>query len=60
LTADDPRLYGKKLTGPLCPFWSFRVRKDYRIIASLHNNILTIEVVHVGHRKEVYEKEIVH
>ena len=33
----------------------YRVRiGDYRIIYTVHNEILTINVIHVGHRREIY------
>ena len=36
---------------------TYRLRvSDYRIIYSIHNNILTIEIVSVGRRREVYKK----
>jgi mRNA interferase RelE/StbE len=35
----------------------YRIRVgDYRIIYSLESTILTIEIIRVGHRKEVYRK----
>jgi mRNA interferase RelE/StbE len=36
---------------------TYRLRvNDYRIIYSIQKNILTIEIVSVGHRNEVYRK----
>ena len=36
---------------------SYRLRvSDYRIVYSIHENILTVKVVSVGHRREVYRK----
>jgi mRNA interferase RelE/StbE len=36
---------------------TYRLRvSDYRIVYSIHENILTIKVVSVGHRREVYRK----
>ncbi len=58
--ADDPRIYGKRLSGPLAQFWSFRVVGDYRLIADIIENKLIIDIIRIGHRKEVYDKEIVH
>jgi len=54
LTTDDPRLYGKPLTGNLKGLWRYRVG-DYRLICSIHDMVLTIYVIEVGHRKEVYK-----
>ncbi|MBQ9405009.1 MAG: type II toxin-antitoxin system RelE/ParE family toxin [Synergistaceae bacterium] len=53
-TFENPRLMGKALTGPLGVYWSYRVG-DYRAICDIHDNILTIEVIRIGHRKEVYK-----
>ncbi len=49
---DDP-YSGKKLVGNLSPFWRLRVG-DYRIIYAIEEEIVTVEVVKVKHRKEVY------
>ena len=50
---DNPRLLGKALNGPLDMFWSYRVG-DYRLICDICDNILTVEVIRIGHRREVY------
>ncbi|RMD69208.1 MAG: type II toxin-antitoxin system RelE/ParE family toxin [Gammaproteobacteria bacterium] len=51
---DDPRSLGEALKGPrLGQFWKYRVG-DYRIIASIEDAILTILVVRIGNRKDVY------
>ncbi|GAB3723520.1 type II toxin-antitoxin system RelE family toxin [Spirosoma lituiforme] len=51
--ADEPRPDGcKKLKGRS----GYRVRKgDYRLIYDIQDDILTIEVVAVGHRRQIYE-----
>ena len=53
LLAGDPRPDGcKKLKGRS----GYRIRKgDYRIIYDIHDDVLTIEVVAVGHRRQIYE-----
>lgn len=51
--ATDPRPFGyKKLKGR--PGYRVRVG-DYRIIYSVQDNILTVYVLIIGHRREVYE-----
>jgi mRNA interferase RelE/StbE len=36
---------------------NYRLRvSDYRIVYSIHENILTIKIVSVGHRREIYRK----
>ena len=54
LKADNPRTFGKPLTGNLKEFWCYRVG-DYRLICELHDHVLTISVIKIGHRKEVYD-----
>lgn len=51
--AYDPRPSGcKKLKGRD----GYRIRKgDYRIIYDVYDNLLIIEVIAIGHRKDVYE-----
>jgi mRNA interferase RelE/StbE len=51
---EDPRVVGKPLSGDLSGLWRYRVG-DYRIIAQIEDNNFVILVVHVGHRKNVYE-----
>jgi mRNA interferase RelE/StbE len=53
---DDPRSLGEALKGSeLGEFWKYRVG-DYRIIASIEDKQLTIFVVRIGNRREVYRK----
>jgi mRNA interferase RelE/StbE len=51
---DDPRSLGEALKGSRFEtFWKYRVG-DYRIIASLEDDVARILVVRIGDRKEVY------
>jgi mRNA interferase RelE/StbE len=51
---DNPRPHGcKKLKGNR-EEWRIRIG-DYRIIYNIDDDIVTIEVVRIGHRKDVYE-----
>ena len=51
--ADNPRPQGcKKLKGR--EGWRIRVG-DYRIIYNIFDNILIVDVVNLGHRKDIYE-----
>lgn len=53
-TLDDPRNIGEALHGPeLGRFWKYRVG-DYRIITSIRDQVITIRVVRIGHRREIY------
>ncbi len=49
----DPRLFGKVLRGNLLGYWSYRVG-DYRIIADIQDHKLTILIIDIGHRREIY------
>ena len=51
---EDPRSLGEALKGSeLGAFWKFRVG-DYRIICSLEDAVLTVLVVRIGNRRDVY------
>ena len=51
----SPRQYGKEMKGEYSGCWRYRVGK-YRIICSLHDDILTVEVIRIGARGDVYKK----
>lgn len=50
---DEPHKKGKALTGKLIGLWRFRVA-DFRIICKIDAKIITILVLDIGDRKEVY------
>ena len=51
---DDPRLLGEALQGTrFSGLWRYRVG-DYRILADIRDEVVTVIVVGVGHRGEVY------
>ncbi len=51
---DDPRTLGHALTGSrLGELWRYRVG-DYRVVARIEDKLLTVLVVQIGHRREVY------
>ena len=54
LVADDPRVFGKPLRGDMSGVWRYRVG-DYRILCRIKDDLLTLNVVAVGHRREVYD-----
>ncbi|MBK8973566.1 MAG: type II toxin-antitoxin system RelE/ParE family toxin [Hahellaceae bacterium] len=53
-TDEDPRRFGKPLSGDLAGLWRYRVR-DYRMICNIEDDKLIVLVVRVSHRKDVYE-----
>jgi len=52
--ANNPFI-GKKLIGNLSEFYKYRIG-NYRIIYSIFQEIVEIEIIKIGHRKDVYEK----
>lgn len=50
---DDPRKLGKALSGPLGTLWRYRIG-DYRAICDIQHQAVTVLVLRVGHRREVY------
>lgn len=52
-TAENPRRFGKALTGGLAGLWRYRVR-DYRIICQIEDRLVTVLVLDIGHRREIY------
>jgi mRNA interferase RelE/StbE len=51
---NNPRLFGKSLTGDKRRLWRYRVG-DYRIICELLDEEITVLVIKVGHRQSVYD-----
>ena len=49
----DPRRLGEALEGPLGAFWKYRVG-DYRLVCDIQDKKLTVMVLKVGDRKDVY------
>ncbi|NPA87539.1 MAG: type II toxin-antitoxin system RelE/ParE family toxin [Epsilonproteobacteria bacterium] len=45
---------GKKLAGNLSPFYRWRVG-DYRIIYSINDDIIEVEIIKVSHRQGAYK-----
>lgn len=50
----DPRSLGEALHGPeLGRFWKYRVG-DYRLICIIQDQRITVVVLRIGHRRDVY------
>lgn len=49
----NPRLYGKALKFEKAGLWRYRVG-DYRLICEIKDEIVTVLVLCVGHRKKIY------
>jgi mRNA interferase RelE/StbE len=52
-TRNDPRELGSALGGELGGLWRWRIG-DYRVVARIEDERITILVVRVAHRREVY------
>jgi len=52
---ENPRAFGKALTGNLSGYWRYRVG-NYRIICEIKDNECIILAIKIGHRKEIYKK----
>jgi mRNA interferase RelE/StbE len=55
--AADPYADGEALTRLWRGHWRYRVG-DYRVICRLQNSQLTVMVVRVGHRRDVYDRPL--
>lgn len=53
-TDEDPRRFGKPLVRELAGLWRYRIQ-NYRLICNIEDEKLTVLVLRVGHRKDVYE-----
>jgi len=53
----DPKNFGEALTGDLHMFWKYRVG-NYRLICNMKDDVFMVQIIRIGHRREVYKKEI--
>ena len=51
----NPRLKGKPLVRNISDLWRYRV-ENYRIIAEINGNEITIFILEVEHRSKIYKK----
>ena len=50
---ENPRAHGKALAGSLAGLWRYRIG-DYRLIAEITDGTVTIVILEIGHRREIY------
>ena len=50
----DPRAHGKALSGDRKGYWRYRIG-SYRLIAKIDDNIITINIINAGHRRDIYK-----
>jgi mRNA interferase RelE/StbE len=51
--SDDPRELGKALKGSLGDLWRYRIG-DFRVFCDIQDRKLTVLVLQIGNRREVY------
>lgn len=51
---DDPRRFGKALTANRSGQWRYRVG-DYRLLAQISDETVTILMLEIGHRSSIYK-----
>jgi len=51
---DNPRRHGKPLSANRQGQWRYRIG-DYRLLAEIEDEKITILVLTVGHRREIYQ-----
>lgn len=54
LSASNPRQHGIAMQGRLRGYWRYRVG-DYRLICDIQDDVITVLVLTIGHRKDVFE-----
>ncbi len=52
---EDPRLFGEPLKENLSGYWRYRIGQ-YRLICEIEDAIVTVYIVEVGHRRQVYDR----
>lgn len=52
--AADPRAFGKALKGDKKEMWRYRIG-DYRVLADIEDENLTIIAIEIGHRRDIYK-----
>ena len=50
---ENPRLHGKGLTANKSGMWRYRVG-DWRILAEIEDGTITILILNIGHRRDIY------
>lgn len=53
-TDEDPKRFGRPLSGNLKDFWRYRVN-DYRVICEIKDHEFQVVAVRIAHRSKVYK-----
>jgi mRNA interferase RelE/StbE len=54
--SDDPRQLGKPLRHGLKQYWRYRIG-DFRLFVDIQDDCLVLELITVGHRREIYRNQ---
>lgn len=54
MESKNPRVFGDALKGSLSGLWKYRIG-NYRLLCHIDDNTVTILVISVGHRKDIYK-----
>lgn len=57
LDCENPRLKGKPLVGNFKGIWRYRIG-SYRMLCKIEDEKLIIFALSVGHRRDIYKKEL--
>ncbi len=52
--ATNPKALGDMLIGDKAGLWRYRIG-DYRVICEIYEQELIVQIIRVGHRKDVYD-----
>ncbi len=55
VNCQNPRFSGKPLVGNKSGYWRYRIG-DYRIVSEINDKNVTILLIRIAHRKEIYEQ----
>lgn len=50
---EEPRAFGEAMAGDWTGFWRYRIG-DYRAICKIEDDVVTVFVIEVGHRSDIY------
>ncbi|MGN0193792.1 MAG: type II toxin-antitoxin system RelE/ParE family toxin [Pseudoramibacter sp.] len=56
IDCDDPRQWGKALSGTFKGLWRYRIG-EYRFICDIQDEKLVILALSIGHRREIYKSK---
>ncbi len=52
---ENPRSFGEPLKENLSGYWRYRIGQ-YRLICEIEDSVITVYVVTIGHRRQVYDR----